>query len=100
MDLEKYWELINSKSIFIIFFYNFRYVELKNRIDILRNKCIKNYHNDIFCFIDSENSSNNKLLETLFIKSVPLFHIYKNGELIEEIFGTYDNICSIINAHI
>jgi hypothetical protein len=100
MDLEEYRKQINSKSIFIVFFYNLRYTELKNKIDILRTQCIKNYHNDIFCFIDCDNYSNNKLIESLFIKSVPLFHIYKNRELIEEIFGNYDNIYNIINAHI
>ena len=39
------------------------------------------------------------LIEDLNIKSVPLFRIYKNGYLIEEIYGTYPDICEIISLH-
>ena len=43
---------------------------------------------------------NKNLIEELNIKSYPSFKIYKNRKLIENIIGTYSNICSIINLHI
>ena len=48
-------------------------------------------------FIDSNKELD--LIYSLNIKSVPLFRIYKNGNLIEEIFGSYANICEIISLH-
>jgi len=85
MDIQNY---IQNNTIAIIFFTNSNFNDLNNKI-----KCLK--HNILF--IDS--NINHTIIESLNIKCVPLFHIYKNGTLIEEIFGTYPNIIDIIRLH-
>ena len=45
------------------------------------------------------NIEDEKNIKKLHLKGIPLFHIYKNQNLIEEIFGTYKNIEDIIRLH-
>ena len=68
-------------------------MDLNNKIEDLKNSI--GYSK--FMFIDSNKELD--LIYSLNIKSVPLFRIYKNGNLIEEIFGSYANICEIISLH-
>lgn len=82
---------IKNNSVCLIYFTNENFNELNNKISglqILKNKIM---------IIDSNKHLD--IIKELNIKSVPLIHIYKNGKLIEEIFGTYSNICDIIRLH-
>lgn len=100
MNIDRYNRIVKLKSIFIVFFYSSSFVELEQQINKLRTQCIKTYHNDVFLYIKCDEKSNQSVVESLFIKSVPMFFIYKNGILIEEIFGNYENILKIISVHI
>ena len=82
-------EFITNNSIAVIYFTNSQFATLNNKIENLNSNNIM--------FIDTDNELD--IIEKLNIKSVPLFHIYKNGTLIEEIFGTYPNIIDIIRLH-
>lgn len=83
-------EFITNNSIAVIYFTNSQFATLNNKIENLNSNNIM--------FIDTDNELD--IIEKLNIKSVPLFHIYKNKSLIEEIFGTYTNICDIIRLHL
>jgi thioredoxin-like negative regulator of GroEL len=84
---------IQQKDINIVFFTNDRFSELNTKIKD-QSKILGESH---FLFIDTDKECD--LIKNLNIKSVPLFYIYKDGKLIEEVFGTYSNICDIIRLH-
>ena len=90
MDIE---EFIKSHTVCIVFFTNHYFVKL--------NKQILNLSIELdttkFKFVDSINDVS--IIEKYNINSVPLVHIYKNGGLIEELFGNYSDICTIIRLH-
>ena len=84
---------IQQKDINIIFFTNDKFSELNNKISD-KSKLLGVSH---FLFVDTNKECD--LIKKLNIKSVPLFYIYKDGKLIEELFGTYSNISEIIQLH-
>ena len=84
---------IQQKNINIVFFTNKKFLELNDKIKE-QSKLLGESH---FLFIDTNKECN--LIKNLNIKSVPLFYIYKDGYLIEEVFGNYNNICEIIQLH-
>ena len=84
---------IKQKNINIVFFTNEKFSELNNIIKE-QSKSLGESH---FLFIDTNKDQH--LIKSLNIKSVPLFYIYKDGDLIEEVFGNYSNICEIILLH-
>ena len=86
-------KFIKQKDINIIFFTNDRFSELNNTIRE-QSKLLGESH---FLFVDTNKEL--ELITNLNIKSVPIFYIYKNGKLIEEVFGNYSNICDIIRLH-
>ena len=100
MKLNEFYNHIKFNNLVIVFFYSNKYSSLIEKINKIKHDCTINNLNNIFLYIDCENKDNLKLIEELFIKSTPLFHIYKNNLLIEEIFGNYKNIEQIINLHI
>ena len=100
MKLNDYNNHIKNNNLVIVFFYSNKYSSLIKKINKIKHDCTINNLNNIFLYIDCENKENLELIEELFIKSVPLFHIYKNNLMIEEIFGNYKNIEQIINLHI
>jgi hypothetical protein len=84
---------IKNNRVCVVYFTNEDFRELNNKIIGLKNSLDKSN----FLFIDTDKEVD--LIEELNIKSVPLVRIYKNGNLIEEIFGSYTNICDIIRLH-
>tara|TARA_Y100000022_G_C13141601_1_gene325222 strand:- start:311 stop:595 length:285 start_codon:yes stop_codon:yes gene_type:complete len=93
MNIENYFDLINNNDLVILYFYSDDFEELNNDINIFESE------ND-FSVIKINYKENINLIDKLFIKSVPLFRIYKNHKLIEEIFGNYNNIINILKTHI
>jgi hypothetical protein len=87
--------IINNNNVVILYFYSDEFIELNQKMEYF-----KNIFNPNFVFITINYLENEDLITNLFIKSIPLFRIYKNSEFIEEIFGTYNNIENIINLHI
>lgn len=86
-------KFIKNNRVCVVYFTNSDFNELNNKIDCLKQSIGESK----IMFIDSNAELD--LIDELNIKSVPLIHIYKNGKLIEEIFGTYTNICDIISLH-
>jgi thioredoxin-like negative regulator of GroEL len=84
---------IKNNRVCLVYFTNENFTELNNKIGGLQ----KSISNSKFLVIDSDKEV--EIIDALNIKSIPLIHIYKNGQLIEEIFGTYTNICDIIRLH-
>ena len=84
---------IQQKNINIVFFTNKKFLELNDKIKE-QSKLLGESH---FLFIDTNREGD--LIKNLNVKSVPLFYIYKDGYLIEEVFGNYNNICEIIKLH-
>jgi len=84
---------IQQKNINIVFFTNKKFLELNDKIKE-QSKILGESH---FLFIDTNREGD--LIKNLNVKSVPLFYIYKDGYLIEEVFGNYNNICEIIKLH-
>ena len=84
---------IQQKNINIVFFTNKKFLELNDKIKE-QSKLLGESH---FLFIDTNREDD--LIKNLNVKSVPLFYIYKDGYLIEEVFGNYNNICEIIKLH-
>lgn len=100
MKLDDFNNFIRINNLVIVFFYSDKYPLLIQKINKIKNNCTSNNLNNIFLYIDCENKENFNLIEELFIKSIPLFRVYKNNIIIEEIFGNYKNIEQIINLHI
>lgn len=100
MILKKYCEHISNNKFVIVFFYSKDFKELYNLTKKMNDKCIKRNLYNIFLFIDTDNSENKEIIENEFIKSIPLFRIYRNGIVIEEILGNYENIENIIESHL
>ena len=84
---------VKNNRLCVIYFTNKDFNELNTKINNLKKTLDKSN----FLFIDTDKEIN--LIEKLNIKTVPLVHIYKNGKLIEEIYGSYTNICEIICLH-
>ena len=86
-------KFIKNNRVCEVYFTNNDFQDLNNKIGCLKQSIGESK----IMFIDSNAELD--LIDELNIKSVPLIHIYKNGKLIEEIFGTYTNICDIIRLH-
>jgi len=86
-------KFIKNNRVCVVYFTNNDFQDLNNKIGCLKQSIGESK----IMFIDSNAELD--LIDELNIKSVPLIHIYKNGKLIEEIFGTYTNICDIIRLH-
>ena len=84
---------VKNNRLCVIYFTNKDFNELNTKINNLK----KTFDKSNFLFIDTDKEIN--LIEKLNIKTVPLVHIYKNGKLIEDINGSYTNICEIICLH-
>ena len=84
---------IKNNRLCVVYFTHNDFKDLNNKVENLKNS----FGNSKFMFINSNKELD--LIEDLNIKSVPLFRIYKNGYLIEEIYGTYPDICEIISLH-
>jgi thioredoxin-like negative regulator of GroEL len=84
---------IKNNRVCLVYFTNGNFTELNNKISGLQHSI----SDSKFLVIDSDKHLD--IIKELNIKSIPLIHIYKNGKLIEEIFGTYNNICDIIRLH-
>lgn len=93
MDLVEYNRIIESNYLVVFFFYSNDYNVLLENIETLAVR-----YNTIY-MVNVEDKNNKKLIEDLFITSCPLFRIYKNHVLIEEIFGNYTNILHIVESH-
>ena len=89
INLHEYNEFIKDK-IKIVYFYN-------SNCKIFSTK-IKKFNIENIIYIDIDDNS--LLSNELFITSVPLFKIYKNGLCIEDILGNYKNIENILKIHI
>ena len=90
MDINTF---IKTHNICVIFFTNHTFSSLNTKIKGLSLEL----GTSKFRIVDSTKEL--ELINQYDIKSVPLFHIYKNGKLIEELFGNYSNICTIIRLH-
>ena len=88
-------EFINSNKLCVIFFTSSEFNELNKTMNQLQQE-IGKYR---FLILNIQETQNKSIVKKLKLKSVPLFHIYKNKNLIEEIFGTYKNISTIIRLH-
>ena len=86
-------QFIKRQHVNIVFFTNENFKDLNSKI----REQSKILGEENFLFIDSDIDY--ELISRLNIKSVPIFNIYKNGKLIEEIYGTYNNIGDIIRLH-
>jgi len=86
-------DFINKNNISILVFTNNKFSEFNNKITSITNKCGESN----FLVINSITNSN--IIQQMNIKSIPMIYIYKNSKLIEEVFGTYNNICDIIRLH-
>jgi thioredoxin-like negative regulator of GroEL len=86
-------EFINNNNISILVFTNNKFSEFNTKITSISNKCGESN----FLVINSNTNSN--IIQQMNIKSIPMIYIYKNSKLIEEVFGTYNNICDIIRLH-
>jgi hypothetical protein len=86
-------DFINKNNISILVFTNNKFSEFNNKIDGISTICGKSN----FLVINSITNSN--IIKQMNIKSIPMIYIYKNSKLIEEVFGTYTNICDIIRLH-
>ena len=95
MNFSKYTQLIKTHSVCIFFFYSQECNTLYNKIKTLETSS----KSKIF-FIDINESKNSDLIKEIKLQSYPFFKIYKDGKLIENIIGTYDNIDTIVNLHI
>ena len=93
MDFLQYTNLVKSYRVCIFFFYSKECHELYDKI-----KTIETSHKNKICFVDIDH--NISLIKEIKLKSYPFFKIYKDGILIEDIIGTYDNIENIIRLHI
>jgi len=93
MDIIEYNRIIQNNYLVVFFFYSDDYSVLLENIDKLKVK-----YNTIY-MVNVEDKNNKEIIEELFITSCPLFRIYKNHVLIEEIFGNYSNILRIIEGH-
>ena len=98
MDVDEYKRFLNLQKFVIVFFYNKHFSSLIKKIDKLKKDCENRNMFNVFLYIDVD--SNKEIVENLFLKSVPLFRIYHNSEMIEEIFGNYNNITEILNTYL
>ena len=88
-----YNKLISKNDISIIYFFSKDF----NILNIKINEIKKLYPENInYIDIDKEYD----IISKLNIKSAPLFRIYKNNEIIEEIFGNNPDIVNILKVHL
>ena len=84
--------ILNNKLV-ILYFYSDDFKLLNDKMEQFNN-------NNNYKFIKINYILNETIIDKMFIKSVPLFRIYKNTDFIEEIIGNYDNIIDTIKIHI
>ena len=87
--------LIESKKIVIVYFYNRECIKTNKIFKELKEK----NNNVLFLDYDVENEKNKDLLEILEVNIYPYFYIYKNGVKIDQLLGTL-NIKKILSQYI
>ena len=86
------WVNNNPNNFIIIYLYS-NSCETCNKLEPL----LDNFNcNDKIIFLKINVDESNELIRILDITTYPVFRIYKNNLLINEIFGTYDNIIDIL----
>ena len=91
------WFNSNPNNFIIIYLYSNLCDTCKKLEPKLEKLVYDNNNNIIFLKI---NEDNNDLIKYLDITTYPVFRIYKNSSLIQEIFGTYNNIIEILKNFI
>ena len=84
---------INKNIVSILIFTNDNFEIFNKQLRNVSNICDESN----FLFINSNKSVN--IINKMNIKSIPIIYIYKNSKLIEEVFGTYNNVSDIIRLH-
>ena len=97
-SIKEYNNLFNNNpnNLFIIYLYS----DNCNTCEKLKPKLngfLNNRNNNTFLFKINVDISIN-LTQVLDITTYPVFRVYKNKILIQEIFGTYDNIIDILES--
>lgn len=94
--MEKFNNIINSKKIVIVYFYNKECIKTNNIFKNLKLNLNK------YCLLvdyDVESEENKILINEIDLYCFPYFYIYKNGVLIDQILGTL-NVEKILKQYL
>jgi thiol-disulfide isomerase/thioredoxin len=93
--IKTYKQLVISKKIVIVYFFNEECIKTNNIYNNLKN----NNKNVLFLDYDVEKKDNQKLINIIDLKCYPYFFVYKNGKLIDQILGTL-NVEKILGQYV
>lgn len=80
-----YKNLVLSKKIVIVYFFNEECIKTNKIYNILKNK--NNNKHILFLDYNVDNNSNQDLINIIDLRCYPYFFVYKNGILIDQILG-------------
>lgn len=96
--IKNYKQLVISKKIVIVYFFNEECIKTNNIYDNLKNNK-NNNKNVLLLDYDVEKKDNQKLINIIDLKCYPYFFVYKNGKLIDQILGTL-NVEKILGQYV
>lgn len=96
--IKNYKQLVISKKIVIVYFFNEECIKTNNIYNNLKNNK-NNNKNVLFLDYDVEKKDNQKLINIIDLKCYPYFFVYKNGKLIDQILGTL-NVEKILGQYV
>ena len=92
------WFNLKPNNFIIIYLYS-NLCDTCNNLKPKLDKLVYNNNNNII-FFKINVEEDNELVRYLDITTYPVFRIYKNYIMLQEIFGTYDNIIEILQSFI
>lgn len=97
--IKTYKQLVISKKIVIVYFFNEECIKTNKIYDELKNTNNNNKKNILFLDYDVEKKNNKNLINIIDLKCYPYFFVYKNGKLIDQILGTL-NVERILGQYV
>lgn len=95
---KSFYRFMKRDSVVLAYFYVDDFWN-HNTTEKLKNVFAENNNGNItILMVDFYKKSNQKLIDTEDITNYPIIRLYKQGNLFQEIYATYQNIDEIVNS--
>ncbi len=90
--LKEFNNIISKKNTLVIYYYSDKFTNITNKI----SKFLEDIYdlNILYYSVNVDNSQ--QIIEEQDVTTFPVLHVYKNQELIKEIYCNYGNLSSIL----
>ena len=90
--LKEFNNIISKKNTLVIYYYSDKFTNITNKI----SKFLEDIYDLNILYFSVNVDNRQQIIEQQDITTFPVLHVYKNQELIKEIYCNYENLTSIL----